>query len=1211
MMKRILTLLLVVLSAGVWAQTRPGRLTGTITDQEYGEPVFQAAIKVMNGTTQVAAGMTDFDGNYNISPIDPGTYTIIIEGGMNFNKVTINGKVIRGDATTVVNYALPSSTVVIEDVVITAKSELIKKGDPTTATAVDAEAITGLAARDATTVAALTPGVTANADGTFNARGTRSEGNVTFIDGVKVRGAVNLPQQSIANMEIITGGLPAQYGDALGAVTNLTTKGNFTEYFGTVELLSSYMLDDQNYNLVGLTGGGPLIKKDGNTIASFLLSGEFEYQEEPRPYIISPVRLTDEKLASIEETPIRPSNVGQGVLNEGNFLRTSDWMEVDNRLNVDRTTVRGTGSVNFALAQGMMLTVGGRMTYLRGMNGSFASSMMNWANNSESINSDYSGFVRFRQSFPSTDSSVVKNVFYSIQLDYTRNNRKTWDAVNQDNFFRYGHVGKFKTYQQRFYTYTTDEETGVSAWYQQLFQDTAVLYTPSEYNPVRSNYTSAYYRFVEEGRITNNTFNLTNIRQGGGLINGDNPETIYGLFQAVGAQQASYANSRNSQFRVTAQTTFDIGGHSLIAGLEFEQRFDRSYSLNANGLWTQMRLLQNQAILQLDLDNPIYVYDENGVFQDTVMYNRAYDANVPRTFDRNVREKLGLNPDGTDFVDIDSYDPDFFSLDMFSADELVNVGGTQYVSYYGYDYLGNIQAGNPTLNDFFTKRDENGNLTRPVAAFQPLYMAGYIQDQFKYNDIYFNVGVRIDRFDANQSVLKDPYSLYPVRTVGEVRSMSFNGENPTIPTNIGDDYVVYVNNWENPGEITGYRNGNTWYSAEGDVIANPKDIADISGGVAQPLIYGQTDEDGNIVLNSEGFEDYTPQVTFSPRISFQFPINEEASFFAHYDVLVQRPSPGLARFNPFDYLQLANLNSSTIGNPNLKPQRTTDYEIGFEQLVTEDSKIRLSAFYKEQRDLIQIVSVNEAYPITYLTYGNRDFSTVKGFILGYEMRRVKNVRVMANYTLQFADGSGSGPNTGANLARSGQPNLRYILPLDFDTRHQITVNVDYHYGYGAAYDGPKVNDKNILEGFGVNLLMTTNSGNPYTARVRAFDLTTSSSGVPLTGQINGSRQPWTFNVDMTVNKVFPITRDRYQRPGSSIEVYMSFLNLLNTKNVLNVYAFTGAADDDGWLASPQGQTSIAFRADAQSYADLYNVAVNTPFNYALPRRIRLGVRYNF
>jgi hypothetical protein len=76
-------------------------------------------------------------------------------------------------------------------------------------------------------------------------------------------------------------------------------------------------------------------------------------------------------------------------------------------------------------------------------------------------------------------------------------------------------------------------------------------------------------------------------------------------------------------------------------------------------------------------------------------------------------------------------------------------------------------------------------------------------------------------------------------------------------------------------------------------------------------------------------------------------------------------------------------------------------------------------------------------------------------------------------------------------------------------------------------------------------------------------------------------------------------------------VYVQVQNLLNTLNVLGVYPFTGSAEDDGWLASPQAQQVIQAQVDAQSYVDLYNVAVVNPFNYALPARWRLGFLFNF
>jgi hypothetical protein len=369
------------------------------------------------------------------------------------------------------------------------------------------------------------------------------------------------------------------------------------------------------------------------------------------------------------------------------------------------------------------------------------------------------------------------------------------------------------------------------------------------------------------------------------------------------------------------------------------------------------------------------------------------------------------------------------------------------------------------------------------------------------------------------------------------------------------------------------------------------------------------------VTYNESFVDYTPQWTVSPRISFQFPISDEAEFFAHYDLLVQRPDPGLNRFDPIAMLMLENgqntyNNGNFFANPNLLPQKTTDYEIGFRQKIGDNSALKISAFYREMRDMMQTVAISEAYPVQYVTYGNQDFGTVKGFTFGYDLRRTANVRINANYTLQFADGSGSGANSGANIARSGQPNLRYILPLDYDSRHQVVLSVDYRFGEGRNYNGPFIGKTPILENFGVNLVVNGNSGTPYTRRVQAYAITAGATSVPITGQVNGSRLPFQTRIDMTINKVFTYKYGKSAKSGS-FEVYMQILNVLDARNVLGVYAYTGSPDDDGYLSSPQGQNALSFQTSAQSYTDLYNVSMANPNLFTLPRRLRLGIRVGF
>src|SRR5690606_19676379 len=121
--------------------------------------------------------------------------------------------------------------------------------------------------------------------------------------------------------------------------------------------------------------------------------------------------------------------------------------------------------------------------------------------------------------------------------------------------------------------------------------------------------------------------------------------------------------------------------------------------------------------------------------------------------------------------------------------------------------------------------DENGNYKRFIGAFQPTYISGYIMDKFAFRDLVFNVGVRVDVFDANQPVLRDKYLLYDALTAGEVRS-TYSGKTDyewaNVPSSMGDDYTVYVDDVSAPGQINGYRIEDTWFNANGDVIEDPK-----------------------------------------------------------------------------------------------------------------------------------------------------------------------------------------------------------------------------------------------------------------------------------------------------------------------------------------------------------------------------------------------------
>ena len=162
----------------------------------------------------------------------------------------------------------------------------------------------------------------------------------------------------------------------------------------------------------------------------------------------------------------------------------------------------------------------------------------------------------------------------------------------------------------------------------------------------------------------------------------------------------------------------------------------------------------------------------------------------------------------------------------------------------------------------------------------------------------------------------------------------------------------------------------TWYNADGALISDPT-IFDKGSGIS-PWLKDPSQQ--RVDINS--FEDYKPQWNFMPRISFSFPISDEALFFAHYDVLTQRPTSSFF-INPLTYYYFSE-GSGTLANPNLKPMQTVDYELGFTQKLTNTSSFTITAYYNEVRNMIQMYRLTGAYPKDYSSFSNLDFGTIKG-----------------------------------------------------------------------------------------------------------------------------------------------------------------------------------------------------------------------------------------
>ncbi|MCS7082217.1 MAG: carboxypeptidase-like regulatory domain-containing protein [Bacteroidota bacterium] len=1033
-----------------WAWAQTGKLAGRVTDARTGEPLPGASV-VLEGTTLGTAA--DANGNYFILAIPPGIYTVRVSF-VGYETRRIEGVVINANFTRELNVALREQVGQLGEVVVEYERPLIQKDAIGVPKIVDAEQIQNLPVRGVNSIAGLQGGVVQDErTGVLNVRGGRTDEVIYIVDGVRISaGALGVPQNAIQEQTMLIGGLPAEYGDAMSGVIQVTTREAGSRFFGTLEGISSQFLDPYGYNTTSFIIGGPLV----GTRLGFVMSAEYNYRKDADP---TPITMQTVPDSIFQKFLKRPRYIDA----QGRLIRAPEtnrtFVQTRVKPNNDAWNLNLVGRLSFRPLPGISLRVGG--TYYQSLSDNWVLQRMlyNWDHNGRGERQDYRVYINWTH-------SLSASTFYQVQADYLRAYGKSYDPVYKDNLFAYG--------DPRFGLARGD--TSAMYWYNKLDNDGDDDVTDRGDGFVKNP------GAIEYPAITG----------------------IYRVMAEPGTVFNNYSFSQTEQFRVSANMTTQIGIHQVKFGGEFEQKILRGWAIS-----------------------PL------------VLYKRLAPLGVPLA-------EASLSKFRNGFRDIEDI-----------------------ISHYGYDALTRSKI-NPRWEEWF--KPEN-RTNPPIAPFRPLYAAGFVQDKIEYRDLVLNIGVRVDWFNANQKVLKDPYALFPI----EYQRPSWAKE----------ELAVYYNN---ANQIVGYRDKRGNFYDKNGQASDGFTITRTLGGDVRFLANE---------LRPEVFEDYKPELIVMPRIGFAFPVTDRAIFHAHYDVLTQRPSEGQLYASLEDFRDIAE-SGGLLPNANLRPMKTIEYELGFRQTLSERAVIGISGFYKQIKDLIQRRNIFFVRPFDYTGYQNVDFGTVKGATLEFQMRRTNNVSVDANYTLSFADGTGSDPNTLSLVTwvQGVVPNI--ISPLDFDQRHRINLNLDWRLGRG---EGPAFGGVRLLENFGLNVLVQAASGRPYTRSKNVGPFWTSRTRAPL-GGINGARMPWSTLVNLRLDR-------RFDMGQANLTVYLWIQNLLNSQNVRAVYPYTGVPNDDGFLATPEGRGELERVLDPISFVQHYRIRADNPNNYGIPRSVRLGVRVNF
>ena len=240
-------------------------ITGRVVDKEKNEGLTGVNIMV-KGTYYGSA--TDADGYYTISNINPGTYDI--EASIIGYKVVLQtGIKIEVGKSVILDFSMEETVLTIgEEVVVMGKKPLFDVDETSSMTRVTSDDIANKVVSSVEDILAEQVGVTKQ-DNEIHIRGGRIDESLFVIDGLSIKdplsgysGNLFVNAEAIQDLEIVTGGYNAEYGQAMSGVVNITLKEGRDTFEGalkyvsdnwgmTEDVISHYNTDRIEFNLGG------------------------------------------------------------------------------------------------------------------------------------------------------------------------------------------------------------------------------------------------------------------------------------------------------------------------------------------------------------------------------------------------------------------------------------------------------------------------------------------------------------------------------------------------------------------------------------------------------------------------------------------------------------------------------------------------------------------------------------------------------------------------------------------------------------------------------------------------------------------------------------------------------------------------------------------------------------------------------------------------
>ncbi|SYZ72041.1 exported hypothetical protein [Candidatus Zixiibacteriota bacterium] len=329
-------------------------------------------------------------------------------------------------------------------------------------------------------------------------------------------------------------------------------------------------------------------------------------------------------------------------------------------------------------------------------------------------------------------------------------------------------------------------------------------------------------------------------------------------------------------------------------------------------------------------------------------------------------------------------------------------------------------------------------------------------------------------------------------------------------------------------------------------------------------------------------------------LTARFSPSEKLTIFCNFADFYQRP-PFEFLYAGWDYIE-ANINSGSFSfiapYAQLNSEETQEFSLGANVRPSDRVTLRAQVYYRDLDNNLQIGNRTTALPNSYRYWNDLGMATAKGLEFEINLNSGKAIMLDINYNIQSVKGNVRDlRNSSYYITWGGGLNNSNNIPLDYDVKNKVTAILEFN-GQSISKSIPA----------NLSLLLNYSDGTPFTPTQISDEVgqTASVQYIP-TGAPNSERKPDYLQIDGKLDFAISIGKQK-------VIPFIMVKNILDRKNIIDVYSGTGNAGSCGYLESPEGQ--IRSQADP-AFAPTYLYAQKTPLLYGAPRQILLGIRAEF